>query len=356
MTTILSTPTSMQIRSPGTSPLALLAASMLPGTWAQLDVSNQNAILGVGSISGTMIHYSNDMPWNPISKTIEILGQDHGYPQQRHVRYDVGANQFVLVADNAGVGSGHGYDHVALNPATGELYVRLYSAFSGKISAMRKPLGATTFTAIPTVPAADQVAIGSCWWSGSFAGAGSQGCFMVFNSGYASGKADDGQIVAYDPVAGSWFYSQTSRSPFYGSGSTYHSVMAYSSKKNVAVYGGGNVAPNKLWRMSSDGTVAAMPDVPSGKAVGIQRGLITEDPVTGNFLLLSAGELWELNPGGNGVWTQQTGARVPPGGVGIPGPTTIQATICTSIPDFGVVAYITQPSSTGGTFFLYKHA
>ena len=99
-----------------------------------------------------------------------------------------------------------------------------------------------------------------------------------------------------------------------------------------------------------------MPDVPPGKAVGIQRGLLVDDPATGNFLLLSAGELWELNPAGSGTWTQQTGARVPPSAVGIPGPSTIQAMVCSSLSDYGVVAYITQPGSSGGNVYLYKHA
>jgi hypothetical protein len=305
-----------------------------------------------------MIYYSNSMPWNPFSKVIEIIGQDHSYPSLRHVRYDVATNQFVLVADDAGLGPAHGYDHNTVNPYTGDLYHRLYGGFTGSIKARKKVLSGSSFLDIPSVAGTEQVAIGASWWSGPFVGGGSQGSFMIFNSGNATGGANDGQIVAYNPLTNTWFYNQQGKAPNYGSGFTYSSVIEYSGVKNVAVYGGGNAAPNKLWRISSDGSVLAMPNVPAGKEVGMQgggAGVLVDDPVTGNFLLLSAGELWELNPSGAGTWTQQTGTRTPPSGVGIPSPT--KAVIASSIPvsDYGVVVFITQPNQAGGTFYLYKH-
>ncbi len=336
--------------------LAKLAASMKPGTWAQLPVLNQDALLGVGSVSKSMIHYCNSMPWNPVSKVIEIIGADHNYPALRYVRYDSSTNQFVLVADNAGLGAGHGYNHTVVNPYTGDLYHRLYSGFSGRLQVRKKTFGASGFNAIPDVPASDQVAIGACWWSGAFSGAGAQGCFMLFNSGNAGGSINDGQIAAYDPLSGQWFYSQEGKAPFYGNGETYHSVMAYSAPRNVAVYGGGNVAASKLWRLDPDRTSIAMTDVPQGKGAGVQKGLLVDEPTTGNFLLLSAGELWELNPSGAGSWKQMTGSRTPPDGVGRPGPTNPQAVICTAIADLGVVAFISQFDQSSGSFYLYKHA
>ena len=329
---------------------------MAPGTWAQLNVSNQNAILGVGSVSGTMLHFCNSMPWNPQSKVIEIIGMDHSYPALRHVRYDVATNLFVLVADNSGLGQAHGYDHNAVNPYTGDLFHRLYSGFSGSISARKKVLGGSSFVAIPSVATSEQVAIGATWWSGPFVGGGSQGSFMIFNSGNSVGNANDGQILAFDPLTNTWFYQQQGKAPFFGNDSTYHSVIEYSPNKNVAVYGGGNAAPNRLWRLNSDGSFIAMPNVPAGKAVGIERGLLINEPVSGNFLLLSAGELWELDPSGSGTWTQQTGSRTPPAGVGIPGPVNPQAVIVSSVSDYGVVVFITEPNGgNGGTFFVYKH-
>jgi hypothetical protein len=299
-----------------------------------------------------MIGYANSMPWNPFSKVIEIVGGDHlgATPNVHHVRYVVATNQFTLAQAAPAVPDiGHGYDHNTLNPYTGDLYSRLYG-LGQSISVMKKSFGASTFINIPSVAASPQVAIGTAWWSGPFVGGGSQGSLMIFNSGNAVGNSNDGQILAYNPMTNTWFYNQVGKAPNYGSGATYHSLIEYSSIKNVAVYGGGNVAPDRLWRLSSDGSVLAMPNVPSGKAVGIQQGVFVDDPVTGNFLLLSAGQLWELNPNGAGAWTQKAS---PPAGVNIPG-ATVLAPIAAAIPDYGVVAFISQPSATGGTFYLYK--
>jgi hypothetical protein len=146
---------------------------MPAGTWAQLAVSNQNAVLSDIGVAGSMLGYSNTMPWNPISKVIEIVGSDHvgATPNMHHVRYVIATNQFVLAqAAPAVPGIGHGYDHSTVNPFTGDLYHRLYSGFSGTISARKKALGASSFVNIPSVAANEQVAIGATWWSGPFAG------------------------------------------------------------------------------------------------------------------------------------------------------------------------------------------
>jgi hypothetical protein len=359
MTTILSTPTVVTIAAPGTSELATLAASMSAGTWAQLSVSNQNASLGVGAVSGSMIHYCNSMPWNSRSKSIEIIGEDHNWGSLRFVRYDEASNQFVLTSGGLAGFSGprHGYDHQALNPYTGDLYMYKQGGGATPVGGYKNTFASpTSFTELPSTPSSyTQIAVGATWWSGSFAGTGAQGAFMVFNSGDSFGNANDGQIAAYNPLTNSWFFNKHGMAPYYStSGNTYHSVMEYSAVKNVAVYGGGNDQPNKLWRLNADGSFTAMPNVPSSKGVGIQRGNLVCDPATGNFLVLSAGQLWELNPSGSGSWTQLSGSRTPPAGVGVP--SNPDGIISSAIAEYGVVAYITQSSTTGGTFFLYKHA
>jgi hypothetical protein len=204
-----------------------------------------------------------------------------------------------------------------------------------------------------------QVAFGTCWWSGTFEGAGAQGCLLLYNSGDAEpgGSPRDGGMYAYDPLRDSWYWSSLGMSPFSASSaSTYHSVLEYSPIHNCSVYGGGGAAPTKLWRMNSDRSVTPMPDVPAGKAVGVQLGNLVVEPVSGNFLLFSAGELWELDPRNSGKWKPLGGSRTPPVGIGTPGPSKPDGIVSCAVANHGVVAYIQQSSSTGGTFYLYKHA
>lgn len=342
---------------------------MSAGAWLQFTTaSNQNSVLGVGTDSGSVTYYCNTMPWNPVDKCIEVIACDHNWGSPsvhtRYHRYDAATNAWILIADPpTGVPTGpqHGYDHSSMNPTTGDLYYRMYNSEI----VYKKPQGSTTFAGIPAFPDDGfvQVAIGTTWWSGSFtggSGGGASGTLMIFNSGTAVGASTDGRLNGYNPLTNTWIFLADSAAPFYGSGSTYHSAMEYSSVRNLAVYGGGNVAPNKVWRLNADGTHGSLTDVPTGKAIGQNsQGVFVEEPVTGNFLLLSAGELWELDPTGSGTWTQQTGGRVPPAGVGNPGSPSNNGNngiIATSIAEYGVVVFTHQPGVTGGSMWIYKHA
>jgi hypothetical protein len=165
----------------GNSTLAVLAATMAPGTWAQISAANQNAVLGAGTVSGTMIHYCNSMPWNPISKAIEVLAMDHNYGSLRYGRYLESSNQFSLITNDVGLGSAtqHGYDHVNVNPTTGDLYYRQYSVNSGTIKCFRRkavPRALRRCRRLPAQTGRSRLPSGRAGGRVRFPAAGATGC------------------------------------------------------------------------------------------------------------------------------------------------------------------------------------
>lgn len=324
------------------SALADAVRNMAPGSWAAMSPapSNLGSTLGQGGSMGNMIPYCNAGSWNPVSKCIEILGQDHGWGNMRHVQFDEATNAFNFVG-NIGTSEGHGYDHYEVNPFNGDLYYKPYFYGTGG-SLWRKANGSGSWARnVSTVPTWQQVALGSCWWKGSLTGGGTQGAFLIFNCQY-------GNVVGYNPVSGTWF-DQSGPSI----SSTYHSVMAYSAVKNVAVFGGGNGMTRRVWRMNSSRTIVELANAPSNCGVGIYAGGLCCDPVTGNFLVLSGGNLFQLNPDGSGTWTQQTGSRVPPGAVN--NPAAGQNIIMCELPEHGAIAVVSM-NGDSGNMYLYRHA
>ena len=65
-------------------------------------------------------------------------------------------------------------------------------------------------------------------------------------------------ICLVNPATGVVFASTSG----FGGTSTYHSFFEYSPVKNVAVFGGGNDNPNKIWRLNSDRTVTGLLTLP----------------------------------------------------------------------------------------------
>jgi hypothetical protein len=330
-------------------------------------VVNQQAILYPADMAGSVLAQTNHGQWCSQTETIEISGHPHQATwNMRHVKYTETNNTFsnVELGSNVITQVGHSYNHFVINPHNGDLYHRLAEAGTGNLHVVKKPLASRTAwqSTVPTGPEHwyQAIAAGACWWSGSFTGGqgtGAHGCMMVFDSGSADGGPTSGIVSAYDPIKNLWIYSQNGMAP--NTTDTYHVVMEYSAVKNVAVYGGGNNYPRQLWRLNSDGTRVAMPLIPSGDiGIGVPTpaGRLVVDPVSGNFLVLTSGQLWELNPSGSGTWTQQTSTRVPPAGVGNP---NISDTWIASValPDHGCVGFIRCDSSGSNcVFWLYRHA
>jgi chitodextrinase len=321
--------------------LGTVASQMTPGSWASLGTNNINAVLGQGATAGNQLPYAFSGAWDPGRLVLHFTGADH-YNTPNYMTYDARSNSWTFLGRTP-LAVSHGYDHNSVDPLTGTLYVRQFG-LGGQWTIWKLPPGGSWSVATTYNQGYQQVAIGTAWWSGPLAGGGSQGTYVVYNCG-----EPNGQVALWNPATGSWFADLRN----FGGSSTYHCFIEYSPKANVAVFGGGNGNQRKLWRLNPDRSITPLADAPID--LGVQAANVVADPVTGNFLVMGYGQLWELNPAGSGTWTPQTGARVPPSAVGNPGSPNFDSVISASISNYGVVMYVTCRASSCNTY-LYKHA
>jgi len=186
-----------------------------------------------------------------------------------------------------------GYDQLAIDPANRELYFNPSGMDPGGPRIYRYPLasnGPWNFLSQYTPSGYLNVTQGVDWFDGPLNGRTSSG-LAIYNCGAAGGE-----VALYDPAANQWIADMTG----FGGNSTVHCFLKYSKAHNVAILGGGNDNGRKIWRLNPDRTVTEMPDAPV--EVGIQRANVVADPVSGNFLVMRYGQLWEFDPRGAGTW------------------------------------------------------
>ena len=103
-----------QATSAAATALGTLAASMQPGTWAQLNTNNISE-LAHGNVAGNIAPYAMTSVWDPGTGRIYFQGQDHSSTGGlEFVRYDDATNSW----SNAGPipnAPSHGYDHLTLD-------------------------------------------------------------------------------------------------------------------------------------------------------------------------------------------------------------------------------------------------
>ena len=361
---LLSTSTAITITPPGTLGLAVLAASMAPGTWAELTTIGINgALLSAGNapgVGGNNIPYSNQMAWNPIRKQIKLTCSDHQAAYMPELTYDEATNAWSVA--NSGLPQAtHAFGHFQCRPDTGDLYTRINGGGMASEPVYRKLAGGS-WVALTAASGSvyTQVGVGTAWWPGSntgrtaLSGFGAAGCYIIF-------EISLGSACLYDPIANTWTTIAVPQT--YPTTDPYHTVAAYSPHFNCVVYGGGN-GNRRLWRLNQDRTINELTVCPV--SIGVQGANLQVDPVTGNFLIWGGGsnarKLYQFDPTGTGTYTLLSGSRQPPAaglhGVSDPsggggGP---DALISCALPAHGVVAYMSASGASYANMFLYKHA
>jgi len=324
--------------------LAQLAGSLTPGTWATLATMNINAtLLDPGGASGYITGDAESIKWDPLTRQLFFLGMDH-HPNtgQRFVSYSDSTNTWQILPQTSWMATGgvhHGYDHKALDVAHRYLYVR--GQYMDR-SVYRYQIDTKTWERVQdnNVLEYSQCCGGWDYFPEL------NGVVWFQGSDTQSGSTFYGGLFLRDDLTGSW--RRLGARATYVSGD-YNNFAEYNPKHKVVIFGGGS---RDLYKLDSSGGVTTLNPAPV--SIGNRSGVVTMDPVSGNYLVLSntnnsfhsynvASDTWQLLPA-SPIFQFQ--ANPPNGG--------IFGVVATPISTYGVSLFV-QCATNNCVVRLYKH-
>jgi len=310
-----------------------LAVSMAPGTWAKLNTNGfTNSLLMDAGGAHHILQYTEDALWNPINKEILFIGSGHpGDPNVlgKFIRYRENTNSWEELPYNS-IYKGHGYDHNAINPLTGDVYKHTpatpdfykYSQLTGFWNQLPSINGMVA----PSV-------------AGALEYFSERNSLIFVDTAY--GALNMGRVYEYSFADSLW--SQKADRLAMG---TYHNFAEYSPVSKVMIFGGGNDG-RQVYKMTSAGIITQMNDASFN--IGINSSVITVDPVSGKFLVMIPGSLFYEYTGETDTWRQLPSPPVdmsPSSGAGI---------IATPVSTYGVTFFGRYNSGNPEVWF-YKHS
>jgi hypothetical protein len=346
----------------GLTPLATLAASMSAGQWAELVTTGFSGVLLPNSSTtqqSPIIEFADKIAFDPVRKQIHLLGcargdADPAYQCGTTDGEDAGYSIFDEVTNTwtdgttAPINSApHGYDHIAVNAANGDVYyitsgqisnTTIYFKAGGSTnwSTQSGPTstGGTTTFALEVFPERNELTV------------------------VDGGDGFPAKLWMRQLSGGSWLNVPIGIFPSDTIGA--YSCFSRYSPQHQCLYFGGGVAsggvtnPNHLYKYTAAGAVVKCADPPAGVSLGIggAAGRQCIDPVTGNLLFFSQptapgnGRVYSFN---GTSWTQHSTHPLGTGGNELIAVFERHAAA-------GVVMAVNWNGNAASKFYLYKHA
>ncbi len=324
--------TSPQFSIAGTV-LGDLAASMQPGTWAELTTNNIAVFKDCGQ--GHHIPYAEGIRWDPVTRAAYYFGSDDPIScpapdnYSKFIRYVEATNTWELLPTSpyAETGHVHQYDGVDIDVvhrtfnflhAAGSLPLRVYNLDTGTWTSRGNAIG------------------GYVCCEG----------MAYFPEAHAFFHVRQGDLYRLDDGASTWVHVSG------GMDTNYHSFIEYNPIHKVMLFGGGN-GKRTVYKLTSDGVIKRMSDSPVGMRVPSAE--FTYDPVTGIFILFEEDAGWYTYDVTRDTWTPQSRTGVP-AQMWVSGDGDPFNSLATPIPNHGVIMFTSCTQSASCKVFLYKHA
>lgn len=333
----------------GASALGDLAASMQPGSFAQLTPMtgwNSGSVLSPLSMAGCtsgdyVTSYADKAAWDPTQRRVLFLGQAHGQCYGgEFVIYDDATNAWSVGPWPSGICQNgtstnpcfdHAYDNNTVNPATGVFYYRDY----GSPTVLQYQNGA--WSALPKIPAQDM----QCCSALEFFPPLNELIFIDGDWGvwaYSLSKGSWTQLANSDVANGTPGLPNLPMAPT--------SVFAeYNPVQQTLLFGGST----HLYKMNASGQITTLNPAPM--TLGPANTVVSVDPVGGKYLVLSGSSMYQYDVTTD-TWTQLAIA-VPPALMGLGG--VGDGLVAADLPTYGVVMYI-KYNNASSVVYLYKHS
>lgn len=318
-----------------------LADSMQPGEWAELNTIGAHAAF---SASNSIFEYADEMVYDPVTKKVFFAGTSDPTTNERFIEYRTSDNTWVELPQPSWMqGIKHSYKHHALDVSARHLYYRTRGSNSRGFYRINIDNIAAGWKQMPSVSDIPYMQDGAA--IDYFPARGT----VVAYSGDVKSQQYGG-LTEYSPASNSWSAIPGQFSP----AGELHSVLQCNPVHNVCWFGGGDLS-NQMWRLNPDGSTDALGPVPVANIATNKGTIVTLDPVSGDYLVLTDQEgFWSYDIVTDS-WTQLPGgSRVPLfTGYDIPNQPTFHA-VATPLDTYGVIM-VAEWRPGGSQVWLYKH-
>jgi hypothetical protein len=252
---------------------------MQPGTWAELGTSDILTALSTDGLGGSILGYAEDAAWDPQSRQLLLVSGDHlGSPDgdpPRFVAYSAPDNAWRILPQPFWVRAVnmHGYDHNALNPATGDFYHRPFL----ERTVYKYGIFTEEWSALPMIPESVMDYDNCCMGLEYFPELGG-----LILAGSTTGSVID-EVYFFREATQEWLKL--------GSGfpmGTHEQFVEYNPVHKLVLFGGGGGELGKnIYAVRSSGIVSPLGPAPI--ALGVMNAIVTVDPLSGEFLIFGKG-------------------------------------------------------------------
>jgi hypothetical protein len=324
---------------------AAVAATALGDAVAQTPVGGWKLLNSAGDGSGwstslldaggghSILQYSDKGKWDPNTKRVLYVGKGAGANLQKFISYSDASGTWSIEpkpywdctpSDSC---LGHAYHHNTIDPS-GNLYYHLY--YSTDYFILTRATGQ---------------------WSQLPAPSGIIACCIGLE--YFP-EMRGGGLVAVGDGAVHFFNSSTNQWSQLTSGlamGPYHNVALYNAVHKIVLFGGGN-GSSDLYKIDAAGKITKIANAPAN--VGIAASVITVDPVSGKYLLLSSARGFYQYDVLADSWSPLNASTVPVFPPDGQSDFNFYGTVAVPISTYGVILFMKYEDGQSKVY-LYKH-